>query len=1205
MSRAPARLALALLAAFLVLAGSPGRSAQPAAAPVAPEFPYVNTLRTTGAEFSMPSGLAYDRAGTLYVADAALHAIFSVDRAGRAQLFAGPASRRTSLAAGAYADGPARTARFDEPMGLAIAADGDVLVADANNHCLRRIHAGVVSTLAGHCTFQDSRDGPAAAAYFRRPLALALDPSNGDLYIADFDAGLRKLDAAGMVTTPFPDLPNKRITGVALAGDTLLVVDTEGCTVLHPHGGGSTRYLSGSGGNALDGSSPEGHEFAGFPYGGVALSPRDFVLGDVGMHDVRYLHRGYSRVIAGEHDVDALISGGGFADGRGDVARFNVPLAIAAAGDGTLVVADAGNHALRVLGPFDRGLGDAASADSRVRPGDYRVALVGGSGMWWMSDAAGSLANAIQNRLGAEQAIAGAGLRPWVASIPARDNTPDGILAAVEALGERDGISAREHFDTIVVAFDASQLAEGDADAALIARLTALRTTLGARNTNLLAVIDPRPPDVAAWESYAYSVTLEANGAAAADAGRARGAFARALGASGVRTLDLTQPMAADEFAPHHRPLFMSADPHFSVYGREFAGALLATELLRNGAWKAALAYRAPGSRVLAHAPLEMIAGAKRTPGPYDAREPHAASIVPSDDPPADPRVETIRLAGARFAMPSGLVYDRAGTLYVADAALQTIFSVDAAGRARPFAGLAGPGTRPVDGAYADGPASSARFDAPMGLAVNAVGDLLVADANNHCLRLIHAGEVSTLAGRCTVAGNRDGPAASALFERPLALAVDGANGDVYIADDGGGLRKLSAAGVVTTPFADQTDKRVTGVALADYNLLVVDAGGLTLRDLPSGKPIRYVAGSAPNVFADGAFMSHEFGGFPYAAAPLSPRQFVLTDARMHGVRFLNWLRSRVIAGSRDVDADLVGGGYVDGTGENARFNVPLAVALAPNGSLVVADAGNHVLRRLGRFDRSWNEHSSPVPEEYHFRPDEYRVALVGNSAVWWSSDRPSSTQAAIERRLATDPAFAAAGVHPRVVTFGLGSPKLDATVSAITEVIALEHFDTVVLELNTVQLPGNQLGLAQRDPASWKPELMVDLAKLRTELAADGVTLLVAVAPIFGELVPWESYAGYVDWGTGNAVTNDWTQAPAALANAVAASGVPALDLTAPMLADEFAPQHRPLFMALDGHYSAYGRVFVGTAIGAELARRRSWLAMAGRVRRGRDPTR
>ncbi len=1028
MSRAPARLALALLAAFLVLAGSPGRSAQPAAAPVAPEFPYVNTLRTTGAEFSMPSGLAYDRAGTLYVADAALHAIFSVDKAGRARLFAGPASRRTSLVAGAFADGPARDARFDEPMGLAIAADGDLLVADANNHCLRRIHAGVVSTLAGHCTLQDSRDGPAAAAYFRRPLALALDPSNGDLYIADFDAGVRKLDAAGMVTTPFPDLPNKRITGIALAGDTLLVVDTEGCTVLHPHAGGSTRYLSGSGGNARDaGTSDEsnldGHAFAGFPYGGVALSPRDFVLGDVGMHDVRYLHDGFSRVIAGDHDVDALISGGGFADGRGDVARFNVPLAIAAAADGTLVVADAGNHVLRAVGPFDRGLEDASIGGTRTR--------------------------------------------------------------------------------------------------------------------------------------------------------------------------------------------------------------------------------------ALVRAPLKLTASAKRTPGPLDASKSRTASAahksrvtsVPSDDPPADPAVETIRLAGARLSMPSGLAYDSAGTLYVADAGLQTIFSVDQSGHARAFAGLAGPGARPTSGgyaggtnaqganaggtnalganaggtnaqganaggtnalgAYADGPASSARFDAPMGLAVDAAGDLLVADANNHCLRLIHAGEVSTLAGRCTVAGNRDGPAASALFERPLALAVDRANGDVYIADDGGGVRKLSAAGIVTTPFTDQTDKRVTGVALADYNLLVVDASGLTLRDLPGGKPIRYLAGSPPNVFADGAFMSHEFGGFPYAAAALAPRQFVLTDARMHDVRLLNWLRSRVIAGSRDVDADRVGSGYVDGPGEDARFNAPLAIAVAPNGSLVVADARNHVLRRLGRFDRSWNEHSSPVPEEYHFRPDEYRVALVGNSAVWWSSDRPSSTQAAIERRLAADSALAAAGVHPRVVTFGLGSPKLDATVSAITEVIALEHFDTIVLELNTVQLPGNQLGLAQRDPASWKPELMVDLARLRTELAADGVTLLVAVAPIFGELVPWESYASYVDWGTGNAIRNDWAQAPAALANAVAVSGVPALDLTAPMLADEFEPQHRPLFMALDGHYSAYGRVFVGTAIGAELARRRSWLAMAGRVRRGRDPTR
>jgi DNA-binding beta-propeller fold protein YncE len=922
------RFALAGIAGLLVFsAGSGSRASFPAAAP--PEDPVVATLRTSGAQFSMPSGLAYDRAGTLYVADAALQAIFSVDRSGRARLFAGPARQRTSLEDGSYADGPVDVARFDQPMGLAVDARGDLLVADANNHCLRRIHAGVVSTLAGHCTFQDSRDGPASSAYFRRPLALSIDASNGDIYVADFDAGVRKIDAAGAVTTPFPDLPNKRVTGVSQWGDTLLVIDTEGCTILSKRDGTAVRYPSGGPANAVP----------GFAYSGVALNEHDFVLTDVGMHDLRYLSNGYSRVIAGDRDVDALLDGGGYADGSGESARFNVPLAVAAASDGTLLVADAGNHVLRTIGAFDRGPGEAA-----------------------------------------ERRLAG------------------------------------------------------------------------------------------------------------------RGTVRR-------------------------------------------------------------------------------------------------ANDGPSAFPPAHPAVTTVPPNGAHFSMPDGLAYAPEGTLYVADAAMQAIFRVDAAGRTSLFAGPATPRTEAAAGAFADGAAADARFDAPAGLAVDANGDVLVADAGNHCLRKIHAGEVSTLAGRCTVAGHQDGPSMSALFERPLALAIDRARGDVYVADYGGGLRKLDAAGQVTTPFPDLPNDRVTGVALAGYNLLIVDTDGLTLRDLPGGKPIRFLSGSPRNVFEPGAFMSHEFGGFPYAAAPLNPRQFVLTDTRMHDIRYLNWIRSRVIAGSSDVDAGLTGRGYVDGDGSVARFNAPQAIAVAPNGSVVVADTGNHVLRCLGAFDQTWNEHGAGAVEDFHFRRNEYRVALVGNSAVWWSSDTPSSTQAAIARRLAAEPAFAAAGLRPRVVTFGLQAPTLDAAVSAISEMIALEHFDTIVLELNTFQIPGT-LGVAHRNVAAWKPYLLANLAALRKELAADHVTLLVAAAPIFGELVPWESYAGFVAWGTGDGPRYEWGQSASALAKATLDSGVPALDLNAPMLADEFSPGHQALFMALDGHYNAYGRAFVGRLIGTELLRRGYWKA-------------
>ena len=129
----------------------------------------------------------------------------------------------------------------------------------------------------------------------------------------------------------------------------------------------------------------------------------------------------------------------------------------------------------------------------------------------------------------------------------------------------------------------------------------------------------------------------------------------------------------------------------------------------------------------------------------------------------------------ARFSDPFGVAVAADGGVYVADAGgAQRIRRLTPDGVVLTFAG----GGR----GYVDGAASLARFNTPSALAIDAAGILYVADTGNHVIRRItRDGLVSTLAGD-GVAGYRDGPAAAARFNGPVGVAIDGA-GRVIVAD--------------------------------------------------------------------------------------------------------------------------------------------------------------------------------------------------------------------------------------------------------------------------------------------------------------------------------------------------------------------------------------------------------------------------------------
>lgn len=341
------------------------------------------------------------------------------------------------------------------------------------------------------------------------------------------------------------------------------------------------------------------------------------------------------------------------------------------------------------------------------------------------------------------------------------------------------------------------------------------------------------------------------------------------------------------------------------------------------------------------------------------------------------------------FKQPHGLAFDASGNLYVSENSGHMIRKVTPAKAVSVLAG--------GDRGFLESVGGSAQFNAPAGLAV-IDNKVFVADALNHRIRQVALGFTASVT---TYAGGKmrfaDGQGTAALFNQPEGLAL-GKDGTLYVADSANfRLRAVSPSGAVRTELGglyggtlgyplnlsfkdikglavdtagtlfltDSADRTVRKFAFGvlttlagnadgdagagfswprgltvtpDGTIFVVDGNSHLVRRVASNGTITTFAGKVDG-FADGPATVAKFSS-PHAIARDGLGNFYVADAGNN--------RIRKIAPDGTVST-LAGGerGDADGPGTSARFRGPEGLALAPDGAVIVADTGNHRLRRI------------------------------------------------------------------------------------------------------------------------------------------------------------------------------------------------------------------------------------------------------------------
>lgn len=310
---------------------------------------YANSTGSA-ASFRQPSGVARDASGNLYVADYANHVIRKIAPGGVVTTLAGTGSP-------GHVDGMAGSAKFATPVGIAVAASGNIYVTEFYGNDIRMITpGGIVTTLAGSAT-AGSADGIGASASFNNPLGIAVD-ANENVYVADYSNNMiRKITPAGVVTTLAGTTTagsNNGAAGLAtFNGPSGIALSPSGTLYVAEWFNSDIRQISPAGVvSTLAGSGAAGSD-DGVGTAATFSLPVSIAIGTNGVLYVADDGNNLIRMVT-PAGVVATLAGSinaGSADGPGSTAMFNQPSGIAVDTNGNLYVADQANNMIRYVAP--------------------------------------------------------------------------------------------------------------------------------------------------------------------------------------------------------------------------------------------------------------------------------------------------------------------------------------------------------------------------------------------------------------------------------------------------------------------------------------------------------------------------------------------------------------------------------------------------------------------------------------------------------------------------------------------------------------------------------------------------------------------------------------------------------------------------------------------------------------------------------------
>jgi hypothetical protein len=306
------------------------------------------------AAICLPSGLAVDGSGNIYIADNENNVIRKVNTLGIINTVAGNGAHGFS-----GDNGPATDAQLNVVAGVAVDDAGNLYLADENNDRIRKVNtAGIITTIAGIGLTGFSGDGgPATDARLHNPVGLTVDRT-GNVYVADmYNNAIRKIALSGTITTIAGNgtAGYSGNGGVAISAQlffpTSVSVDTFGNVYIADNQNNVIRKVDNSGiittiaGNGVGGfggdSGPAVLASLDLPYGVTVDEAGNVYIADQDNNRVRLVNSGGGiSTIAGP----GLYSGDG---GQAGAATLHRPQGVATDGNGNFYIADTYNRVVR------------------------------------------------------------------------------------------------------------------------------------------------------------------------------------------------------------------------------------------------------------------------------------------------------------------------------------------------------------------------------------------------------------------------------------------------------------------------------------------------------------------------------------------------------------------------------------------------------------------------------------------------------------------------------------------------------------------------------------------------------------------------------------------------------------------------------------------------------------------------------------------